>query len=129
MFEPKQSIRPEIPGLEPAATPAESFQNEVLRPILKMQHALLVSIFVNYLQRKKVPLAKWTENEQLAWIENGLKKDQRLRQLLLGTIIGHFTLDEWEQYQTQESELARRIIQMLNQRLQSARDQLLSLID
>lgn len=120
MSDLKKSIRPEINGLAPASSPAEVFQNEVLRPILKMQHDLLIPIFVRYIQKKKVPLSKWESQKQLSWIDNSLKKDQRLRQFMLGLIIGHFTVEEWQQYQTLEPELARRIIQLLIQRIQSS---------
>lgn len=126
MPDPKLSIRPKISGLEPATTPAERFQNQTLRPILKMQNELLCAIFSNYLQRRKVPFQQFSPDKQLQWIENALQKDQRLRQLMLGTVVGHFTLNEWEYYRTEESELTRRTITMLIQRLQSQASELLS---
>ena len=124
----KKGIRPEIVGLLPASSPAEAFQNEVLRPILKMQHDLLIPIFAHYTKKKKVPLTKWALEKQKSWIEDSLKKDQRLRQLMLGLIIGQFTEEEWQGYQELESELARRIIQMMTKRLQDAIKQLTSFL-
>ncbi len=124
MSGPKKGIRPEIVGLLPATHPAEAFQNEVLRPILKMQHELFLAIFSNYVQKKKVPLAKWARQEQMTWVQNSLQKDQRLRQLMLGLVIGHFTMEEWQDYLALESELARRTIQMVIQRLQDSLDNL-----
>ncbi len=32
----------------------EKFQNEVIRPIIKMQHNLFVGVFKNYLQKRKI---------------------------------------------------------------------------
>ena len=119
MPDPKLTIRPEIPGLEAASSPAEQFQNQTLRPILKMQNDLLLAIFANYLQRKKVPFPQFSPKKQLDWIENCLQKDQRLRQLLLGTVIGLFTLEEWDTYDSMAAELSRRTITMLTQRFQN----------
>jgi len=119
MPDPKLSLRPDIPGLEPASSPAERFQNQTLRPILKMQNDLLLAIFVNYLRQKKVPFAQFSPSRQVEWIENCLQKDQRLRQLLLGAVIGLFTLEEWHTYQASRAELSRRTITMLVQRFQN----------
>lgn len=129
MSELKKGIRPEITGLRPASSPAEAFQNEVLRPILKMQHDLLIQIFAHYTKKKKVPLSRWAQEKQLTWILETLKKDQRLRQLMLGLIIGQFTIEEWQGYQELESELARRIIQMLTKRLQDSLEQVVVFSD
>jgi hypothetical protein len=119
MPDPKLTIRPEISGLEPASSPAEQFQNQTLRPILKMQNDLLLAIFANYLQRRKVPLLQFAEKKQLDWIEHCLQKDQRLRQLLLGAVVGLFTVEEWETYQSMSAELSRRTLTMLTQRFQN----------
>ena len=37
-------------------TEIESFQNTTIRPIIKMQHLLLVASFNNYLEKRKVNL-------------------------------------------------------------------------
>ena len=37
-------------------TDQEKFQNEVIRPIIKFQHELIVKIFSNYLQIKNIDL-------------------------------------------------------------------------
>ena len=47
--------RPEIPGIINDNTlPLEKFQNETLRPIIKMQHNLLVMLFEEYQRKRKV---------------------------------------------------------------------------
>lgn len=119
MPDPKLAIRPEIPGLEPAVKPAERFQNATLRPILKMQNDLLLAIFANYLQRRKVPFSQFSQLKKLEWIESSLQKDQRLRHLLLGAVIGLFSLEEWAEYQDSEAELSRRTLAMLTRRFQN----------
>lgn len=119
MSDPKITIRPEIPGLEIALSIEERFQNGTLRPILKMQNDLLLAIMANYLHQNKVPFQKISEAERVEWIENCLHKDQRLRQLLLGVVIGLFTMEEWQEYLTSSHELSRRILTMIIQRFQN----------
>lgn len=119
MQHPKQSIRPKIATEKEAVSDAEKFQNEVLRPILKMQNDLLLAIYQHYLQKRKVKYESMSKEQRLAWITQSLQKDSRLRGVLLGSTIGHFTLEEWEIYRQDEAELKRRIINLMTQRLQS----------
>ena len=47
--------RPILPDLiNEATTEIESFQNKTLRPIIKMQHDLLILSFQNYLVKRKI---------------------------------------------------------------------------
>jgi hypothetical protein len=46
-----------------------------------------------------------------------LIKDQKLRNYLKGIVIGHFTLEEYGIYKKQSSELSKRMINMLKERL------------
>ena len=54
----KVSIRSTIKGINDIEdkSPAEQFQNTVLRPIIKMQHDLLVAFFIGIWNRKKLSL-------------------------------------------------------------------------
>lgn len=96
---------------------AELFQNATLRPILKLQNGLLLQVFGHYLQKTKGSFFKLPAPKQLEFIANAIRSDQRLRNLLTGIIVGHFTEDEWQAYATNEPELSRRIADMLVQRL------------
>lgn len=125
MQNPKQAIRPTIITEREAQGKAEKFQNNVLRPILKMQNELLLAIYKHYLRKRRVKYEGMSKEQRLAWIAQSLQKDNRLRGILLGTVIGHFTIEEWEGYQTDESELKRRIINLMTQRLQSQAGELL----
>ena len=51
----KESIRPTLtPSItEGKLSPLEKFQNKTLRPILKMQHALLIAAVRFYIEKKK----------------------------------------------------------------------------
>ena len=96
----------------------ERFQNEVLRPIIKMQNNLLVAFFNNYIKNRKIDFNKLKAEFQENKINSILTKDINFKNILLGSIIGHFNENEIKIYLKSKSELNKRIIQMLNQRLQ-----------
>ena len=95
----------------------ENFQNQTLRPILKLQNDLLVRVFGQYLQKRKtragsaVPLPG-------NFIKGIIQKDAAIRHLLVGLVVGHFTLAEWEFFARHEAELTRRTANLIVQRLQ-----------
>lgn len=124
MEDPKKSIRPIIlTDKEPTSGP-EKFQNEVLRPILKLQNDLLLEIFRHFMHKRRVQLNGMSREKRAAWIAHSLSNDNRLRGLLLGAVIGQFTMEEWSQYLIDEGENRRRIANLLTQRLQDQAGQL-----
>ena len=118
------SIRPELQLDTTASTPAETFQNQTLRQVLKFQHDLLVAAFRSYIRKRHGVYKALSEKGKLDWISNSLQKDQQLRQLMAGMVIGQFTGAEWEQFASNEPEYLRRLITMLIQRLQTVAEEL-----
>ncbi|WP_421799683.1 glyoxalase [Haliscomenobacter sp.] len=114
------SIRPNLDLDSTQSTPAEQFQNQTLRPILKFQHELLVVAFRAYIDKRHGVFFQLSAKDRVEWIKHSLQKDQSLRNTLTGMVIGHFSLEEWDSFQANEAEHSRRLIQMLIQRLQSA---------
>lgn len=114
-------IRPEIGrtqslgqmGLE------EKFQNNTLRPILKLQNPLLIAVFHNYIVKHKGVFYDLSVEKRLAYIENALYKDQKFRNALKGMIIGHFTVDEYKDYTAYSSSLNKRMMNMAVERLKN----------
>ncbi|MEZ4903213.1 MAG: glyoxalase [Spirosomataceae bacterium] len=100
-------------------SPSEAFQNDLLRPILKSQNELLIVIFRHYLNRYKSNFERFSPEDQAKYIEHSIRKDLKFRSLLLGTIIGKLTSEQYVAYSIDEEELNRRTINMLIQRLQS----------
>lgn len=98
---------------------AEQFQNETLRPILKAQNDLLVSLFRHYLQKRKVAFERFSPEDQLVYIEQAIRKDLHFRSLLLGCIIGRLSAEQYQVFLQDEEELNRRTMNMLIRRLQS----------
>ena len=95
----------------------ERFQNEVLRPIIKMQNNLLVALFNNYIRNRKIEFNKLKAEVQENKINSILTKDINFKNILIGSILGHLNKNEIEIYLKSKSELNKRIIQMVKQRL------------
>lgn len=114
------SIRPEIKKTITfdSMSSDERFQNETLRPILKLQNPLLISVFTNYIKKRKGVFYDLSLEKKITYIENSLTKDQKFRSFLKGLIIGHFTVAEYQKYSLNSSSLNKRIINMLIKRLQ-----------
>jgi len=120
MTDSKVSIRPEINiAAIPNKSSEEKFQNETLRPILKMQHELIMAFFQNYLTIKKIDLSPLNEERKIEAIYTIFKNDTLLKAELRGLIIGHFTVDEFLIYQNSKAEINKRILAMMKERILS----------
>lgn len=108
-----------------ASLPIERFQNETLRPLLKQQNDVLVGLYRHFLRKRRVPFLQLPQERRTAWISESLSKDNRLRGLVLGMVIGHLSVDQLAFYLEEEGEINRRIIALATQRLQSQLEQLL----
>ena len=97
----------------------ESFQNEVLRPILKLQNDLFIASFSNYIAKNKADFYTYTVEKKVAVIENAIQKDVKFRNTLKGMVIGLFTLNEYTLYTKNSSNLNKRMMSMLVERLKS----------
>lgn len=97
----------------------ELFQNEVLRPILKLQNDLFIASFLNYISKYKRDFYTKTVENKLAIIENAIQKDIKFRNALKGMIIGLFTTDEYSIYIKNSSSLNKRMMNLLIERLKS----------
>ncbi|RYF69369.1 MAG: glyoxalase [Cytophagaceae bacterium] len=124
------ALRPLIPTDPTTTNQAETFQNQTLRPLLKLQNDLLLRLFRHYLVKRKqfgtdARFAKMSQVEQDTYIDHAIRTDLKFRNLLIGTIVGQFTIDELTAFLADESELSRRLGTMLTQRIQSQKAQLL----
>ena len=115
------ALRPQVDTEPTTANAAEAFQNQTLRPILKLHNSLFLSLFRSYLVRmKQAPDGRFVRvnrPEQEAYIDHTLRTDQKFRNLLMGTVIGQFTSTELTDFLANEAELTRRTLTMIAQRL------------
>ena len=97
----------------------EKFQNETLRPILRLQNDLFIDVFKNYIVKHKNDFHTYSIEKKLIFIENAILKDIKFRNSLKGIVIGLFTIDEYERYIENSSSLNKRMMNMLIERLKS----------
>ena len=100
----------------------ERFQNTVLRPIIKMQHDLLLMYYRQYLDHKAIDFASWSSERQTEFINQSLSRDLQLKNQLNGMIIGHFTTSEYQAYKLISQEINKRIISIIKERLMTHLD-------
>lgn len=97
----------------------EKFQNQTLRPILKLQNDLFIAVLNNHIKKHNSNFYSLTVEKKLQFIENAIKKDIKFRNSLKGMVIGLFTLSEYEVYIQNSSALNKRMMDMLIERLKS----------
>lgn len=115
-----KEFRGETIGVISSETSSEEFfQNQTLRPILKLQNDIFVAIFKNYLIKSKANFENFTIDKKLMFIENSIQNDIKFRKLLNGIVIGLFTEDEYHLYSQNASNLNKRIMAMLIERLKN----------
>ncbi len=121
MTNDKVSIRPVIKNINliENRSKEEQFQNEVLRPIIKLQHDLLVLFFEHHTLKKKVSFAELSDLKKEALIAEIFKNDSQFKIELRGLIIGHFTIEEYRIYQEISADSNKRIMTMIKERLLS----------
>ena len=112
-------IRPEIKKTQQFATMGaeERFQNETLRPILKLQNPIFIEVFHQYIEKRKGVFYDLGLEKKLAYIESSLIKDQKFRNLIKGMVMGHFTVEEYQQYTLHSSTLNKRMMHMVIERI------------
>ena len=97
----------------------EIFQNQTLRPILKLQNDLFLEVFKNYVMKNKIDFYQFTIEKKLQFIENSIQRDIKFRNSLKGIVIGLFTIEEYSRYTLNSSSLNKRMMTMLIERLRS----------
>ena len=97
----------------------ERFQNQTLRPILKLQNELLLEVFINYAKVQKGVFFELSISKKQLYIENALQKDVKFSNSLKGMIIGLFTIAEYKEYSLNTSNINKRIANLLMERFKS----------
>ena len=103
----------------PGMSSEEIFQNETLRPIIKLQNDLLLAAFRNYAQKHKNVFYDLSVEKRLDYIENAIHKDMKFRNSLKGMVIGQFTIQEYERYIQNSSALNKRMMTLVKERLKN----------
>jgi hypothetical protein len=115
----KISIRPLILGINisPNSIFEERFQNKTLRPIIKLQHDLLITHFQEYLLNMNCNFDVFSNLEKQNYIFKVFNRDNSFKWELKGVIIGHFTKHEFTDYCCNKNDFNKRILTMIKERL------------
>ena len=97
----------------------EKFQNKTLRPILKFQNELFLEVFKNYAIKQKGVFFTFSPEKKMDYIENAIQRDTKFRNALKGIIIGFFTIKKYKEYIQNSSNLNKRMMNLLIERLKS----------
>lgn len=97
----------------------EYFQNQTLRPILKLQNDLILALFRHYVEKHKGVFYEISPQRKMDYIESAIHKDMKFRNILKGLVLGQFTLKEYEVYSKDSSAINKRILSMIKERLKS----------
>ncbi|WP_312079051.1 glyoxalase [Chryseobacterium sp.] len=98
-------------------TPTESFQNQTLRQVLKLQNDLLVDFFRNYASKQNADFDSLSTAKKHDFIAQSVQKDTTLKNTFIGMCIGMFILEELTVYHSDSKTFNKRIIAMLVERL------------
>ncbi len=97
----------------------EIFQNNTLRPILKLQNEVLLALFSTYIVQQKNVFHDLSTVKKLAYIDHAVQRDNSFRNVLKGIIIALFTSTELSEYTTNTSVLNKRMMALIAERLKS----------
>jgi hypothetical protein len=114
-------LRPKIKTIKDQldSVDTEMFQNQTIRPILKLQHDLLLAMFHACMAKNKVTLENLEVKEIESKITYLIQKDLAYKNQSIGAVLGQFTNEEYAAYIGDNAVYNRRIISMLKQRILS----------
>lgn len=119
-----KNLRPIIEVDNSKSTDLEIFQSVTLRPILKFQNDLILTLMNSHLAENKIIVKNLTDNKKTERIHEIVKGNLQLKQLFTGITIALFTEEEMNFYQANKKEVVKRTITMLLERVCTQLDRL-----
>ena len=111
------AMRPEVPtaiGSLDAQPDVGQFLHTTLRPVLKLQNALLLAVVADFVRDHHIRLSPTDQHHQLTEL---MTRNTKLRYTIVGLVTGQFTGEEYHFYQQHRGELNRRLLEMAVQRV------------
>ncbi|MDA8910480.1 glyoxalase [Crocinitomicaceae bacterium] len=112
-------VRPKLPSslTEGDVKEEELFQNMVLRPVIKMQHDILILRVRSYFTSRKVIFHLMDTRKRTLAIEQAFLGDNAFKKEIQGMITGQLAPDEFKTYLRWERSINKRIVQMVRNRM------------
>lgn len=112
-------IRPEINVTNSDNSLTEEFQNETVRPILKLLNTTIIEFSKSFIAALDINFKNKTNAEIEQILINLVKKHPTFKTYLLGMVISYFTKDELSAYLVNQKQHNKRIYILLQERLRS----------
>ena len=114
-----EKVRPKLPDslTEGELKEEELFQNMVLRPVIKMQHDVLILRVKSYFVSKSVMFNVMDKNKRALAIEQAFTNDNSFKKEIQGMILGQLNTSEYQLYLNYERTMNKRIIQIVRNRM------------
>lgn len=122
----KEKLRPVLDSTltKGIISQSEWFQNKTLRPILKLQHNLLIEAVKFHIKRKKNSYHQLSEQRQTDYLKDQIIGDLQIYLELRGMVVGQFSMEEYRYYLSDHPEQNKRIKTMMLDRILSSRKEL-----
>ena len=114
-----EKVRPKLPDslTEGKLKEEELFQNMVLRPVIKMQHDVLILRVKSYFSSKRVMFNVMDKKKRTLAIEKAFLGDNAFKKEIQGMVLGQLDTTEYQRYLKYERTMNKRIIQMVRNRM------------
>tara|TARA_B100000614_G_scaffold207288_1_gene189745 strand:+ start:663 stop:1034 length:372 start_codon:yes stop_codon:yes gene_type:complete len=114
-----EKVRPVLPDslIAGKLKKEELFQNMILRPVIKMQHDVLILRVKSYFLSKKVVFHLMDKQKRVSAIESAFQNDNPFKKEIQGMILGQLTKEEFLTYLKSERSMNKRIIQIVRNRM------------
>lgn len=109
-------LRPEIKANTETFSELEAFQNKSIRPIIKFQSDFLLAHVKQYIKKNNPKFNLLNFEAQKQYLAQILKSDIRLKNELIAFVVGLFTQHEQVYYYENQSEINKRITQIIYSR-------------
>ena len=97
-----------------AAGTVGAFLHATLRPVLKLQNALLLAVVADFVRDHHITLIPTDQHHQLTEL---LGRNAKLRYTVVGLITGQLTAEEYAFYRQHRPELNRRLLELAQRRV------------
>ena len=116
-----KNLRPEIPAIseKDLKSEIEKFHHQVLRPILKFQNELILESFLAEMRRFKIDFPILSKKEKENKIQSAFQSNQKFQMFLLGQVTALLTIEEFQFYVENRSQMKKRILEMAAERVRS----------
>lgn len=116
------ALRPEVAhqSSDSSLITVADFLHQVLRPVLKLQHEVLLATVTDFAHDYHLPLATASPAEATRFLTELLARNTRLRATVVGLVVGLLTGSELAFYRQHRAELNRRLLDLATERVRSS---------